>query len=327
MSVLSKKKTFFNLFPPPEFLLLSTSGVAISDKSVKFVQLRRNSFSTKRHLAKWGKVPLPEGVVEAGFINSVEHVASALKTLAASNKLHFVRASLPDEKAYLFSAIIDKVPEESLRDAVAFILEENVPVSLADSVFDFRTIELAQPGKVKVVVSVAHKKVVESYYSVFDAAGMAVISFDLEAEAIARAVMARGDDRPTLIVNAGQRKMSFYVVEKGVVQFSTTSVRELVEPNTPIDIRNLKSEMQKVFAFWNTKIDAGFGEEKKITNIVLCGAPLSDKNIVSELSTDFPVEYALANPWINTVLPRSNSAILPESLEFVSAIGLALFQE
>lgn len=326
MVVPKRKKTFLHFFPAPEFLLLSTSGVAVTDKAVRFTQFRRGSFSNKRHLSKWGRVALPIGAIESGFIKGNEEVIAALKALKEEYKLNFVRASLPDEKAYLFSAVIEKVPEESMRDAVAFIIEENVPVSLEKAIFDYRVVELPDPTKIKVVVSVVHRKVIESYTSIFDNAGMSVVSFDIESQAIARAVIPKGDKRTTLILSVGEKKVSFYVVENEIVQFSTTPAQDLLS-SASINLRELKSEMQRVFAFWNTRVDAGYGGEKKISNILLCGSAVNGKNIVGELSADFPVEYNLADPWVNASAPGMGAAILRESFEFVSAIGLALYRE
>lgn len=326
MVVPKRKKTFSHFFPAPEFLLLSTSGVAVTDKAVRFTQFRRGSFSNRKSLSKWGRVALPIGAIESGFIKGSEEVKAALKALAQEYKLNFVRASLPDEKAYLFSAVIDKVGEESMRDAVAFIIEENVPISLQKAVFDYRTIALPDPSKVKVVVSVVHKRVIETYTKIFEDAGMKVISFDIESQAVARAVIPKGDSRTTLIVSVGEKKVSFYVVENEIVQFSTTPAQDLLA-SASLNLRDLKAEMQRVFAFWNSRVDAGYGAEKKITNILLCGGAVNDKNIISELSADFPVEYNLADPWVNASVPGMGAAILKESLEFVSAIGLALFRE
>ncbi len=326
MIVPKRKKTFLHFFPAPEFLLLSTSGVAVTDKAVRFTQFRRNSFSNKKHLSKWGRVALPVGAIESGFIRGTEEAKAALKALAQEYKLYFVRASLPDEKAYLFSAIIDKVPEENMRDAVAFIIEENVPISLQKAIFDFRTVELPDSSKVKVVVSVVHKRVIEAYSKIFEEAGMRVVSFDIESQAIARAIIPKGDTRTTLIVSVGEKKVSFYVVENEIVQFSTTPAQDLLASSS-LNLRELKAEMQRVFAFWNSRVDAGYGGEKKITNILLCGSAVNDKNIIGELSADFPVEYNLVDPWVNASIPGMGGSILKESLEFVSAIGLALFRE
>src|SRR3990167_6700023 len=123
------KKDFFSLFPTPEYLLLSTSGLSLTDEYIKIVQFRKDFLSPCLKLVNFAKVATPKGVIEGGIITNTEVLAETLKKLASAYNLHYVHATLPEEKAYLFSAYIDSVSHEDLRDAVAFILEENVPVS------------------------------------------------------------------------------------------------------------------------------------------------------------------------------------------------------
>lgn len=327
MAVLQKKKTFLDVFPPPEFLLLSTSGIALSDKAARFIQFRRGSFSNRQRLHRFGKSVLPIGAVESGYIREPEKVVKSLSELASKHGVRFVRASLPDEKAYLFTSTIDNVPKHNLRDAVAFIIEENVPVSLEKAIFDFNAVETSDPGRLKVTVSVVHRKVIEAYTSVFEAAGITVVAYDIESQAIARAIMTPGDKSTTLIVSAGEKKASFYVVENEVVQFSATPAQDVLTQAASLNIRELKNEMRKTFTYWNTRVDSGSGGDNKIERILFCGSAVSKRESVTNLAEEFGVDYSIADPWVNTSPPASGSQIVPESLEYVAAIGLALIKE
>ncbi|NDF13372.1 MAG: hypothetical protein EB060_11240 [Proteobacteria bacterium] len=51
--------------------------------------------------------------------------------------LSFVQVTLPEDKAYIFRTSIPKVSEAQVRQAIEFQLEENVPLSPAEAVFDF----------------------------------------------------------------------------------------------------------------------------------------------------------------------------------------------
>src|SRR3989344_2718958 len=182
MIVPARHRAFFDLFPAPEFLLLSTTGVTVTDSDTKFVQLRRQTFGNGFELAHASKINNPQ------------------------------------------------VAFGGLRDAVAFIVEENVPVSLAESVFDFEIID-QMPGsnKIKLTVTVLPKDIVNAYITLFESAGITPISFDIESQAIARTLIHRGDRRPNLIINLSRKKTGFYVVEDKVVQFSTTSAYSIGE--------------------------------------------------------------------------------------------------
>lgn len=327
MTVVERQKKFSTLFPVPEFMLLSTTGLTLSDKSIKFTKFKRPTFGDKLKLSEWGKTILPIGAVESGSIEDEEKVVSSLKLLASKHELNYVRATLPDEKAYLFTATIDKVPVESLGDAVAFIIEENVPVTLEDSVFDFITLSSSDPNKMRVTVTVVPKQTVESYFKVFRNAGVTPISFDIESQAIARAILPKEDTGTTLIINLGERKASFYVVEDGVVQFSTTPEQSILGGDAPINVRDLKEEMKKVFSYWKVHQETQSGEVGEIEKILLCGVGVLNNHLVDDLMLGTELEYNLANPWVNTALPVNGSEILSQSLEYIAAVGAAIERE
>lgn len=328
MTALSNKKTFYNLFPTPEYLLLSTCGLSITDESIKFIQFQRGLFGNGLKFTHYERVLLPDGIVSSGYINNAEALTSILKTLALKYGIRYARATFPEERAYLFTATIEKVPAEGLRDAVAFILEENVPVKLADSVFNFDVVEdLTESNQLKVIVSVLSKNVADFYIQAFEAAGIIPVSFDIESQAIARAVVPMSDKLPQLIVNLNARKTGFYVVENGVVQFTTTLPYESGENAPYPHLNDLKIEMRKIFAFWNARPANSGLRESKIEKVILSGPGALNDAFVIEFMNDCPVEHTLANVWLNTSqglehLPKKE--ITEESLEYSAAIGLIL---
>ena len=324
MTTVPKKKGFLNFFPTPEYLLLSTSGLAITDDSIKLLQFEHNFFTQNLKLSYYDKVSLPQGIVESGFINDAEKLTTVLKELSKGYGFKYVYATLPEERAYLFSATIDRVPSEGLRDAVAFIIEENVPVSLADSVFDFDVVEeLKETNQIKVTVSVLAKKVVDFYIQVFEAAGVTPVSFDIESQAIARAIVPEGDKRTQLIVNLTDAKTGFYIVEDEVVQFTTTLP---YGTKSPLSFENLKNEMAKIFAYWSSR-NAGSGlPPRQIEKILLCGLGAYNQDFVADLMREVTIESASANLWANVGRPINDlpERVTKESLDYTSTVGLVI---
>jgi Tfp pilus assembly PilM family ATPase len=319
-----KQNTFYNHFPTPEYLTLSNSGIAISDDGVHFVQLRHSKFGKGLRLSHYEKVALPEGVVEAGFINEPNKLKEVLVDLRRRHNLKFTRSTLPEERAYMFTTTIDKVPMEGIRDAVAFIIEENVPVSLADSVFDFNILSISESeGKMVVAVSVLPSKTVDFYLQVFEEAGITPVSFDVESQAIARAVVPKGDRTTQLILNLGKKKTGFYVVEDEVVQFTTTLPYGLESASTHIN--DLKTEIKKIFAYWTAKNKTD-APERPIIKILVCGVASQDQKYLNELLGDAPTSYDFTNPWMNVTAQneRLPSDLVKDGLEYVSAVGLSI---
>ena len=287
----------------PSYLLLSTTGLSINDGSIKLAKLRPTLFGSAVVLEVTEKVVLPEGVIETGYIQDPEKFKVLLKDLKERHKLSFVHATLPEDRVYLFTALIDKVRDEDVRDAVAFILEENVPLELSQAVFDYDIIGEPEPGKLKVVVSVISKRVVDFYTQVMEEVGITPVSFDVESQAISRATIERGDKATQLIINLGSRKTGFYVIEDEVVQFSTTLPK--------IDASSLKTEIRKILSFWSARSNT------EIKKVLLAGAGATDEEIIKglkELKTEYPLSFSLANPWQER----------RELIDFASAIGSAL---
>lgn len=317
-----KNRTFFNLFPTPEYLSLSNSGIAIGDDGIKFLQLHHGLFGNGLTLSHHQKIPLPEGTVFGGLIYDPKNVIAALKEVKDTYGITYTRATLPEEKAYLFSAAIPRVPVEGLKDAVAFIIEENAPVKLAESVFDFDIISSSpELPKFEVTVAVLPKRIADSYMEVFQTAGLVPVSFDIESQAIARAAVPTGDASTWLVINIETKKTGFYIVEAGVVRFTTTLSFGSNQPGTT----ELKTEMRKIFAFWGAREVKPGSPQKKIEKALLCGTGALNNAFVEELMDECPVEYTWGNPWINVSSGgKAPPEFASEAMDFTATIGLAL---
>lgn len=315
---LLKTIKLLDLFPTPEYLLLASAGIVVNDTGVKLVAFSRGLFSNSLKLSKFEKIPLPDELVQEGFVNNSDKLVAILSDLASRHKLHYIYAALPEERAYIFTTTIDKVPQEGLRDAVAFVVEENAPVTLAESVFDFEVVEeLKESNKIKVTVSVISKKVVDFYLQVFESAGMTPISFDIEAEATARAIIPRGDKGVRLIVNIGNKKTGLYIVEDGVVRFTTTLPYGIVSS----DVGNIQSELSRVITFWNTH-----DGNRSVENMFLCGYGTLNESYLETFKNSCQIPCEVANVWANApeVAVSLPQAFTQESLDHAAAIGLAL---
>lgn len=325
----SKHKTKFrDLFPTPKFLFISSVGVALSDLSVQAIEFKHRGVKRSLAIANSVSVPLPTGTVVAGYVHDIPALTKALSELHTKYGYHYVRATLPEEKAYVFTIELDKEPFESLRDRVAFTIEENVPTTLAKSIFDFEIIgRIKGKETLKVAVTVLPTKVVEMYLGIFESAGLEPISFDIESQAIARAVIPKHDDRAYLIINLQEEKAGLYIVEDKVVQFTSTpgfGTRK-VDGDYP-DLSSLKTEIRKVFAFWNTRLDSKGIPQDKIEKIILTGIGATEEEFISKIMSDLDVGYAVANVWENAFSIEENLPEVPfnESLTYGAAIGVAL---
>lgn len=196
MSSSSFKKLFSAVFPPPRFLEMPSVGFDISDEVIRFAELKRSG--SHYDIGIFGAEPLPKDIIEEGYIKDKEGFAKVLGSLRKKHNLTFIKASLPDEKAYLFKTQIPVMDEMDIRGAIQYKIEENVPLSLKDAVFDYRIISRSQKADdgslhMDVGVTVMHAKVVTNYINAFHAAGLIPLELRTEAQAIAHTIIAGRD--------------------------------------------------------------------------------------------------------------------------------------
>jgi hypothetical protein len=321
----SSSKKFTDYFPVPAYLLLANSGITLTDKSVKFAQFKKTEKGIE--LVHFVDMPLEPGIISSGYINNTEEVKKALIYLKNLYNIRYITATLPEERAYVFTTEIDKVPYEDLRDAVAFTIEENAPVSLEKSIFDFDIVGKTTGPKLKVAVTVVTYKGTVLYTDIFESAGLSPISFEIESQVIARAIIPKGDTRAQLIVNLSTEKTGMYIVQDEIVHFTSTTPFGARNTNgVYTDVHDLKSELRKIFAFWNTRLDTHGIPVKKIEKILIVGDEATREDFISEIMSDVAIEYTLANVWVNALSFEETVPNIPfkESLACAAAVGLSL---
>ncbi len=310
-------KTFFDFFPPPRFLEMPSVGFSISDTSLRFVELRDHEGTFV--LGDYSQRIIPPGAIDAGYINKPEQVTAMLSELKKQYNLKFVKATLPEEKAFVFRTQIATTVPEEMRSAVEFTIEENVPMSVADVEFDFTVIPCrdASADHTDVAVCVVPKKVIDAYLALFKEVGLVVTAFELESQAIARSIIARGDEASYLILNLEKNKTGFYIATAGAVHF--TSTMSITADTLP----EISEEISKIY--WHAH-----GEKKEkggttIVKIILCGEGAVKDGVKEYIFNKLGIEVEVANVWKNVfVLDQYVPDISHmDSLGFAAAIGLA----
>ena len=314
---LGTKKTFFDFIPTPRFLEMPSVGLAISDASIQFVELV--NLGSRIKLGNYASRTLPQGAISGGFIYKPDEVVKVLKELKEKYNLKFVKASLPEEKAYLFKVDLPRAAENDFHSNIEFILEENAPIALPDAIFDYIIFE-NEPSKptLGVAVSVVPKSVAESYIDVIREAGLAPLALEVESQAISRAVVSANQSEPCLVVNINKQKTALYLVTSGVVHFTLN----LNFGRDSMD--EIKEEIKKVY--WHGGLEKPGEESKKFGKIIICGEALNINGVASLLSHGIGVPASVANVWTNAFflghfIPDIS---FEDSLAFAAAIGLAL---
>lgn len=310
----------FNLFPPPKFLNPPFAGLSISDAAIHCIQFGKKDHAL--HIEKYAEKKMTVGTVTGGQVNNPQEIISALEALKKELGLSSVKFSLPEERAYLFTAKIPVVAPHEVKSVIESKIEENVPVSPSELTFDYKLINDKQKDHFDVVVSALPTEVVNSYVELAEKAGLSLVSLEIESQAIVRAVLPRGISGTVLVVNFGEEKVGLYVATAGIVRFTST-ISLNGEP--PSASNSLSQEVRKVYTYWHTLKENAGRPLRQISRIVVCGENFGEE-VISFLSLHTQSPVGFGNVWVNAF--DINKIVPPiafgDSLGYAAAVGLAL---
>jgi type IV pilus assembly protein PilM len=351
-------KFFLRFFPPPNFLVAPSFGLDISDESLKFLELipTKNGIKTGRY----GERSIPHGVIESGKIVDSKKMEEILSSLRKEEGVKSVRVSLPEEQVYLFQLRLEKAGLKNVREEIELALEEHVPLSAEDAIFDYDLIKEDRES-IEVQVATIPKNIIANYLSIFKHSQINVQSFELEAQAISRAIVKKGDLETYMIVDFGKKRTGIFIVSQGIVMFTFTldlggvMLTEMIQKNFNVNFeeadkmkqqygleRNttnkeifpvilnsvsvLRDEIERHFLYWQTHKDEEGKNNPPIKKIIFCGGDSNLKGLADYISISMKSTVEMANVWTNIA---NTGSYIPEmtfrqALAFATAIGLAL---
>jgi type IV pilus assembly protein PilM len=353
----AKQSFFSRFFPTPKFIRLGTVGLNFSDASVRMMELQQtpNGILPKRYF----EAPLPEGLVVGGKIVEEQAFAEFLKAFRKKHSFRFAYVSISEPQIYSFATAIDRINARDIDDAIEFVLEDYIPLKLSESVFDYEIIGATDSSIIVQVIAMS-SSTATTLARVLDAAGIVPMGFELEGEALARAIIPRTATGSSMIVDFGARRTGLVIISSGVVVYSATidfggnditeqiakalsvstaqaeelkrsiglssptDSRELFEALT-VSLNVLKEEINRRFIYWHEKRQ--FPELlAMIDRVYVTGGGSNLPGLAEYLRSALRLSVEIANPWQACV--SFDTAIPPltqmESESYATAIGLAL---
>lgn len=351
------RQLYNRYFPTPSYLAMNSFAIDISDQSIKYGELVSTSHGLQ--LGRFGKEKIPEGSVVSGKIENEDDIVSVLKKIKDKEKINFVRVSLPEEQMYLFTLSLPKTEDGNIREMILLQLEEHIPLKAVDTTFEYEVIS-STSSNVLVEVSAISSATLEGYLSVFKKAQLSVLSCELEAQAVARAVIPLEDNDPVMIVDFGDTRTGVSIVHDGRVYFTTTldlggvNLTNMISKNFSISkekaeevkknyglnessniedifpiilngISVLRDELNKQYTYWKEHENYGIKHDK-IDRIILCGGDANLVGLADYLEASMKIKVDHANAWVNI---SSMDIAVPdmsfeESLAYATVLGLAL---
>tara|TARA_B100000508_G_scaffold97182_1_gene76128 strand:- start:4676 stop:5767 length:1092 start_codon:yes stop_codon:yes gene_type:complete len=352
------------VLPPTPYLTMPCVGVDVSDTSLKYVSFTPNTRpGAVRELETYGDVPIPNGIVHRGQVNETKQLAAVFAEFRAKTRAEFVRVSLPEERAYLFETEIKRnLPLKEIRGLLEFRLEENVPIPSKEVLFDYTILPNDSNDKVaKVAVAAYAKETIQKYYEACTSAGLRPLAFEVEAQAMARAVIPQDITGAVMLVDFGKTRTGIGIVYNGVLLYTSTvdlggdhlsiALRKVVGTdvseseltklkNTQGLIRGvdstdvhealistisvIKDELVTRMQYWHMR--NGNDEARRISSVIMCGGSANLKGLPQYLSEALGVPGTRGNVWENTfsLSEKVPPIDIRHSLGYATAIGLAL---
>jgi type IV pilus assembly protein PilM len=351
------KKIYNHYFPTPTFLSMNSFALDISDQSVKYGELIATPKGLR--LGQYGRESIPSGVVISGKIEDKEKLTLILKKIKEKTKSSFFRICLPEEQMYIFTIMLPVVAKNKIEETILLQIEDHIPLKANEVIFDYEIIEEKEDG-IEVEITASSQETIEDYLSVLYKAQMNPLSFELESQAIARAVISYGDERPVMIVDFGNTRTGVTIVSKERVFLATTlsiggvnlnnmiaknfslsqeeadklkrsygsnnqSENEDIFPAILNGLSVLKDELNKQCLYWESN-RAKNTNQQKISRIILCGGDSNLAGLSEYLELSMKIKVFHANVWVNIFdigeyLPEMTQK---ESLNYTTVLGLAL---
>ena len=360
----NKKNLFLDVLSPPDYLRMPILCFDLSDKSLKYIELRRKNGVIS--VGQFGIYALDDGIIEGGKIKQKDKLIIFLKQIKGKLKTELITASLPEEKVFLSRIKFPLVDEYRIKEALSLQLEEYVPLPSDEAIFDYDVLnEPHKNGKqdhLDLNLVAFPKSFVESYRDVFTGAGFIPAIFEIEVQAFARAVVPKEEMGNVMVIDFGRKRTTYAIVSGGKVQFASTialageEIEKAFVLHLKIDkaqvesakrdiglikrkgdeklfealiqiVSVIKDEVAKQAAYWASHNEDDKKKEE-IAKIFLCGGESTLSGLPEFLSSELKMRVELGNPWVNVV---SFEDYIPEierkdSLAYSTVIGLALRQ-
>lgn len=360
MSILSVLERFI---PPPEYMLMPSVGVDISDTSLKYIEFGGSTKAgIEKKLLSWGEVVIPDGVLQRGQVLDKKQLATVLREFKQQTNAQYVRVSLPEERAYLFETEIKRsTPETEIRGILEFRLEENVPIPAREAFFDYTILAGETTShSLRVVVAAYARETILAYYDACVTADLVPLSFEVEAQAMARAALPSITSGSHMLVDFGKTRTGVGIVHNGILMYTSTidfggnelsqilrkelGITDETELTTIKNTQGLvkgkndvktyesliatmsviKDELLQRIQYWHARDYKQ--RDRRIQSIILCGGSSNLNGFPEYLTELLGIQTSRAKVWQNAF---SIDAFIPpidqrHSYGYATAIGLAL---
>lgn len=319
----------------------------------------------KIYIKSFGNQKLVPGLVAQGELRHPPDLANIIKKMIKGSTGRKVRSdravvNLPETRTYIKVLELPPTGLEAIHGLLQQEIENHFPIAADEAYLKWELIGDSGREKMKVLVGVAPQKVVENYLALLNLAGLQAISLEIEALAIARALLRPGQKSAgaKMILDLGANRSSLIVYDHGTVQFSislpvsgnqiTQEISQTLKMDTAqaeeikvmcgLDPKRCQGALRQVITLILNDLVArsrdaleyyydNFSDANAVDQVILCGGGAKLIGLTDHLTKLLKMPVNLGNPFVNFNLKQKwqlNRFPPTEALNYVTAIGLGL---
>jgi len=292
-------------------------GLDLSDYSIEALVISGKLDKPKVTSSK--RTILEPGIIKNGEVKRRKGLATKLKQVIAEAKPkkiseNEVIVGLPDSRVmtHIFE-LPGNLKEDQIKGIIQNEIENIFPVELAEISWDYKIISQTAM-KMEVFVAAVPKKIIDSLLRVCQDAGLKPVVFELEANALARILIPKGERETTLLVDIGARttKVSYFD-QRGINFISVIDIAG--EQFTDKIAAKLKMSQLKAKAL--KKKDGIIMPKGKRKNKVLLALRTDINHLIKEIDRNKEFCESRSGAKINKIVLSGGTAMMPGLVEYL----------
>ena len=275
-------------------------------------------------------------------------------------KSPWIVATLPENKSFIKLIQVKKNADELIDEDIINIAKKHIPFDEDNYYLQWQIIpdSIGNTPKTRILIGAAPKAIADSYTYLFESLGLGVVALEIEAIALTRAMITahkKYENEARAILDIGATRSCLIVYDNDVVQFSTSipysgellttalmqrahlsyEEAEEMKKNVGLEYSQNKNQAWQVMSDLTEELVTGiknaldfyyshFSDTNKVTRIIMCGGGANLPKLDRVISSQLKLTARPGMPWKNLSSTKPINISSEVSLNYATAIGLAL---
>lgn len=213
----------------------SVIGFEVDTAEIRAIELTKSNGAYS--VLACGKIPLPAGTIEEGFIRNADEFNKALAELLQNGnfKSSDVVVGVNNENVIMRYASFPKVPEDKLRNMVLLQAQEFIPIPVQEMEIDYviagESLNDEEQPVVNVLLVAARRNMLEQLITVLGASKLQVVDIDASVLSICRGLAPMTVGKKYALLNMTDDILNFLVIKDSEISM----VRSITIPERAAD--------------------------------------------------------------------------------------------